>query len=40
MITVNFKEVDVSKHVHELEPDGLDGASALLPLCYPLYTGY
>ena len=31
VISVNFKEVDVSKHVHELEPDGLDGMSYLSP---------
>lgn len=34
IVTVNFKEVDVSKHIHELEPQGLDGK-----LLYHLFSG-
>lgn len=29
VVPVNFKEVDVSKHIIELEPSGLDGMSFL-----------
>lgn len=35
---VDFKQVDVKKHIHEREPQGLDGASGVYALPIPPYS--